>query len=73
MMPQISVQKAICDNCHCFVAGTPGATEGFLCENCIRLLIIKHQLWNYAGPFRETRIRELITIHYQARSQKRVA
>ncbi len=70
MMPQVSVQKALCDSCHCFVAGTPGTTEGFLCENCIRVLVIKHQLWNYGQPLREARIRELITIHSQLRHKK---
>ena len=70
MMPQVSVQKAVCDNCRSFAAGTPGTTEGFLCGNCIRFLVIKHQLWNYAGPFRESKIRELITIQSQSRSNK---
>ncbi len=70
MMPQVSVQKAICNSCRSFAAGTPGTNEGFLCENCIRLLVIKHQLWNYGGPFRDARIRELITIHSQMRPKK---
>ncbi len=70
MIPQVSVQKAVCDSCHSFVAGTPGTTEGFLCENCIRVFMIKHQLWNYAGSLREARIRELITIQSQSRSKK---
>ncbi len=70
MMPQVSVEKAICDICRCFVAGTPGTSEGFLCENCIRVLVIREQLWNHASPFREARIRELITIHSQMRRKK---
>ncbi len=73
MMPQISVQKAICDSCHSFVAGTPGTTEGFLCQDCVRIIVIKEQLWNHASPFREARIRELITSQYQRRSNRRVA
>ncbi len=70
MMPQVSVEKALCDSCHSFVAGTPGTTEGFLCENCIRIIVIKHQLWNYGPPFREARIREFITIQSESRSKK---
>ena len=70
MMPQVSVQKALCDSCRSFAAGTPGTTEGFLCGNCIRILVIKHQLWNYLGTFRDAKIRELITIHSQMRHKK---
>ena len=43
-MSQSSVEKAACTRCHTFAAGQT-IIGGFLCEECIRVFIIQHQLW----------------------------
>ncbi len=43
-MSQSSVEKAACTKCDTFAAGQT-IVGGFLCEECIRIFIIQHQLW----------------------------
>jgi hypothetical protein len=43
-MSQSSVEKAECTRCNRFAAGQT-VVGGFLCEDCIRIFIIEHQLW----------------------------
>ena len=43
-MSQASVAKAMCDGCKVFAAGQI-VVGGFLCEECLRVFIIQHQLW----------------------------
>ena len=43
-LSQSSVEKAACTRCNTFAAGQT-IIGGFLCEECIRIFIIQHQLW----------------------------
>ena len=43
-MSQSSVEKAECTKCDTFATGQT-IVGGFLCEECIRIFIIQHQLW----------------------------
>jgi len=48
---QRSVEKNLCSKCLTVRVGTR-VRDGFLCEECIRVFMIRKQLWVYPAEFR---------------------
>ncbi|OLB46651.1 hypothetical protein AUH73_08780 [archaeon 13_1_40CM_4_53_4] len=49
---QRGVEKGLCAKCGRIAPGTR-VTGGFLCEECIRVFMIRKQLWIYPVEFRD--------------------
>jgi hypothetical protein len=49
---QLVVERNLCSKCKNVAIGT-SLRGGFLCEDCVRVLIIRKQLWVYPAEFRE--------------------